>query len=131
MSMPRPLFVSFTVAGYTVAPIRAWFLRSLTAVDMSGFSESVSLSLGLITAVRSGDDQLVTQDEAGRVPRAGVDVLDAAQVRLVVLQGAVPEPGGQEFHHPEARDDPVREVPEQDERQVRGRAFGPGVRDLR
>src|SRR5687767_5205742 len=34
MSMLDPLFVSVTVAGYTLAPIRAWFLTSFRAVDM-------------------------------------------------------------------------------------------------
>ena len=45
-------------------------------------------------AKRSADHDLVAQHEAGRVPRAGVDVLDAAQVGLVVLQGRVAEAAG-------------------------------------
>ena len=38
------------------------------------------------------DNQLVTQNKRRRVPWSGVDVLNAAQVRLVVLQGVSPSP---------------------------------------
>ena len=55
-------------------------------------------------------DELVAHDEAGGLSRAGVDVLDAAQERLVVLQGRVAVTAGEELHHAHSRHDPIRNV---------------------
>jgi hypothetical protein len=73
-------------------------------------SRFIRVHLCSSVANSSRDQQLVAQHEARLVPRAGVDVLDAAEVRLVVLKRRVAVAGREELHHAEPRDDPVREV---------------------
>src|SRR5205085_2397525 len=97
MSTDEPVLVSLTEAGYTLTPMRASFWTSASLVDMvvspKGYVGVGRMGpMGPIRPMglprgRSTDHQLVAQHEAGGVPRAGVDVLDAPQVRLVVLQG--------------------------------------------
>jgi hypothetical protein len=59
---------------------------------------------------KSTNNNLIAKNERSGVAWPGVDMLDAAQVSLVVLQSTVAEAAGEELHHAEARDDPIREV---------------------
>src|SRR5438552_3994221 len=118
-----PLLVSLTEAGYGLAPIWPWFLRSWIFVDMlhplkvEGFvwvertedrrqrTDEIRFCLFLSSVFcplssvlySSSNNQLIAKHKAGRVGRAGINVLDAAQVGLIVLQGGVAEARGEEL----------------------------------
>lgn len=60
------------------------------------------LASGWATTSRqcSGDHQLVAEHETGRMSRAGVDMLNAAQDRLIILQSTVSQTAGEKLHDP-------------------------------
>src|SRR5262245_48349973 len=82
------------------------------------------------SSLRSRDHELVAEHEARRVPGPGVDVLDAAQIGLVVDERGVAQTGRQKLHHAQPGNDPVGEVAEQDVSQGDAGAFGARVRYL-
>ncbi len=73
------------VVSLLPAPCPAWCLGVVIVVRVR-----VAAWVRFAVVPASADDQLVAQDEAGGVAWSGVEVLDAAQQRLVVLQGGVP-----------------------------------------